>query len=250
MKAVESPAIMKKIILKRLQVPAIQDEKLEEFQPDEVVSSTVIDPFDNDNAVGRVDPGVLVRSFINASMKNYQLVEPLKKVSMPLQDLPPPQEIERIQKFLKMAEAERSAERKLRHNMGERIDQLNDQINRLKALLDSKDLEIKELSKMLDKVRGTSSTEVGERKMHVDSKLLMAHCNAVLTKIVTDYEQHGAKPFLVNDDKRIIEIRSIFNLLLIQLNDFNSKNISVTRTLQAMTNLDVRNFIFSSFFEF
>ena len=81
--------------------------------------------------------------------------------------------------------------------------------------------------------------ETQPRMVHVDPGDISFKTKLLIRKI---HEQHGE--YLKtgqqeNIDENIAEVRELFNLVLIQLNELNSKNKAVTRTLESLTKLDV-----------
>lgn len=149
-------------------------------------------------------------------------------------------EINVLQTRLDLCQGEVSAETKVRHGMDERIDQLNKQVARMNDLIDAKDEKIRGLNEVLRQMR-LSAINQQQKLKHVDPEEVTSRTNSLIAKIKRDKHEIDSAETI---DERISEIRELFNLLLTQLNEFDSKNIAVTRTLRALINLDVRNSIF------
>lgn len=123
-------------------------------------------------------------------------------------------------------------------------DQQRDKIAKLRAEVIDKDEEIGILKSKIRELstRDSSKLQPPSRltSKFVDPDEITFKTRTLLIQIHQDHEEYQRTGKHENIDERIAEVRRLFNLLLLQLNDLNQKNKAVTRTLDALTKLDVR----------
>lgn len=118
-----------------------------------------------------------------------------------------------------------------------------------------KNLDLKAQNKLLKDLVRNLKYELRQEKESGGTQLRVGHVDpgeiSFKTKMLIRkiHEQHGE--YLQtgkheNIEENIAELRGLFNLVLVQLNELNSKNKAVTRTLESLTKLDVKQIYFLS----
>lgn len=118
-----------------------------------------------------------------------------------------------------------------------------------------KNLDVKAQNKLLKDLVRNLKYELRQEKESGGTQLRVGHVDpgeiSFKTKMLIRkiHEQHGE--YLQtgkheNIEENIAELRGLFNLVLVQLNELNSKNKAVTRTLESLTKLDVKQIYFLS----
>lgn len=140
------------------------------------------------------------------------------------------EEINDLQKNLKLAKQELAKEQVNRLNLEQRAKLLKEKIHETNNLIAEKDKEIS----------GAVALNRQVRIPQVDHNDLLKHEIALRAKI-QDFGLEYERTRRVTGIPAILnETRELFDLFVAQLNEYNSQNISVANTLEALFNLDVR----------
>lgn len=132
-------------------------------------------------------------------------------------------------------------------DMKARNEKLKDQVRNLSFDLRQKNEDIVILMERSRHAPQGIPGEVPPRMAHVDPAEISFKTKMLIRRI---HEQHGEYLRTGNHEfieGHISEVRDLFNLVLQQLSELNSKNKFVTRTLESLLKLDVKNLLFLSF---
>lgn len=123
-------------------------------------------------------------------------------------------------------------------------EQLRIALKKLEREITSKDREIKKLTTSIKNFQRFESTNLKvpdrfetEKMNHKD---IAFKTRIVLEKISNDKQRYSCTGRFETISDRIDEVRTLFNQLLKQLNDFNSENKDISKTLASLLQLDVR----------
>lgn len=134
----------------------------------------------------------------------------------------------------------------IRGNALEKIEKQNErEIEVLRETLLRKDETVKRLSDALEVEKNRATKLKTSNKLHlpsghiVDPREITEKAIQVIEKVKADHKKFMRTGQHSGIDETITEIREIFNLMVEQLNQLNSKNHFVSRTIDSLLQLDV-----------
>lgn len=115
----------------------------------------------------------------------------------------------------------------------------NAQIERETQKLEDNQVKINSLKSRLNHILASDPNQLHLPTTHVDPDLITFKARNLMREITQDNEAAQRTGRYVNVNARIAEVRKLFNLYLIQLEDLNKQNRMVAGVLECLINLDV-----------
>lgn len=124
-------------------------------------------------------------------------------------------------------------------------------IAQMKKTIHKRNVEIDRLNQKIATLMGDPNTLYAHGMIsvsHIKPDEIVQRTHEIHKGIHHDQMLFKRTGIYQNFDSRIAEVRDLFNLMLMQLNVLNAKNRAVTRTLEALQKLDVKNAFILIFF--
>lgn len=149
------------------------------------------------------------------------------------------EEISQLEDKIAKCSAEREAAQRQQEVLKMMMGNDAKEVLKLRNELSAKDEEIKQLKIQLTfSKQHQSPSKITTTRIKPEEITDRVHL--LERRIITDRNHYQQSGKYDNLEQRISEVRQLFNQLLLQLNELNSQNKCVTRTLQCLMQLDVK----------